>query len=123
MDGVGIGKYPEGDMVRAANTPNLKWLKENAVVSQLKAHGRAVGMPTDGDMGNSEIGHNAIGCGRVFDQGASLVNKAVESRSLFEGETWKELVAHCVDHQSALHFIGLFSDGKCTVTSTTWRPC
>ena len=112
MDGVGIGKYAEGDMVKAAHTPNLNWLRENAVVSQLKAHGKAVGMPSDDDMGNSEIGHNAMGCGRVFDQGASLVSKAIESRTLFEGETWKELVANCVTHSTTLHFIGLFSDGN-----------
>jgi 2,3-bisphosphoglycerate-independent phosphoglycerate mutase len=112
MDGVGIGKYVEGDMVLAANTPNLNWLKEHAVASQLKAHGTAVGMPSDEDMGNSEIGHNAIGCGRVFDQGASLVSKAIESRSLFESETWKGLVKNSVDHQSSMHFLGLFSDGN-----------
>ncbi len=112
MDGVGVGKYEEGDAVRKASTPNLHWLKEHAVYTQLKAHGTAVGMPGDDDMGNSEIGHNAIGCGRVFDQGASLVNKAIENRSLFEGTTWQELVGNCVAHASALHFIGLFSDGN-----------
>ena len=112
MDGVGIGKYEEGDYVRKASTPNLNWLRKNALCTQLKAHGIAVGMPSDEDMGNSEIGHNAIGCGRVFDQGASLVSKAIASRSLFEGETWKEMVSHCIAHESALHFIGLFSDGN-----------
>lgn len=112
MDGVGIGKFEEGDFVRAASTPNMKWLKANAVYTTLKAHGTAVGMPSDEDMGNSEIGHNAIGCGRVFDQGASLVNKAIASRSLFEGETWKELVQNCIQHGSSLHFLGLFSDGN-----------
>ena len=112
MDGVGIGKFEEGDYVRAASTPNMKWLRENAVYTTLKAHGTAVGMPSDEDMGNSEIGHNAIGCGRVFDQGASLVNKAIASRSLFEGETWKEFVQNCIQHGSTLHFLGLFSDGN-----------
>ena len=73
MDGVGIGKYPEGDFVREAWKPNLEWLGKNALVSQLLAHGTAVGMPGDDDMGNSEVGHNAVGCGRVFAQGARLV--------------------------------------------------
>lgn len=112
MDGVGIGKYEEGDMVRAAHKPNLDWLRKQALYTQLKAHGRAVGMPSDDDMGNSEIGHNAIGCGRVFDQGASLVNQAIAGGALFQGETWKALVANCVSHQTTLHFIGLFSDGN-----------
>ena len=75
-------------------------------------HGRAVGLPSDEDMGNSEVGHNAIGCGRVFDQGAQLVNNAIASRSIFEGAVWKELIANCRANQSTLHFIGLFSDGN-----------
>jgi len=112
MDGVGIGKYEEGDMVRKANTPTLDWLSKHAVATRLKAHGKAVGMPSDKDMGNSEIGHNAMGCGRVFDQGASLVNKSIASRAIFEGPVWKELIENVTSHDSRLHFIGLFSDGN-----------
>ena len=112
MDGVGIGKYTEGDFVRAAWKPNLDWLMANCPHTTLKAHGRAVGMPTDEDMGNSEIGHNAIGCGRVYDQGASLVAKAVTSGSLFAGATWRNMIANVKEHNSTLHFIGLFSDGN-----------
>ncbi|MBN1268523.1 MAG: 2,3-bisphosphoglycerate-independent phosphoglycerate mutase [Kiritimatiellae bacterium] len=112
MDGVGIGKYEEGDMVRKATTPHLDWLRAHAVHSELKAHGKAVGLPSDEDMGNSEVGHNAIGCGRVYDQGASLVNQAIAGRSLFEGEVWKELIANVKQHNSSLHFIGLLSDGN-----------
>ena len=112
MDGVGVGRYEEGDFVRASKTPNMHWLRENSLYTELKAHGTAVGMPSDEDMGNSEIGHNAIGCGRVFDQGASLVSKAISSGTLFEGEAWKGAVHNCRAHESALHFIGLFSDGN-----------
>lgn len=112
MDGVGIGKYSEGDAVKAAFTPNLDWLADNAVSGSLKAHGSAVGLPSDDDMGNSEVGHNAIGCGRVFAQGSKLVTAAINNGSLFQGETWKKLVSNCVEHDSALHFIGLFSDGN-----------
>ncbi|MGD9302431.1 MAG: hypothetical protein PVI13_12715, partial [Desulfobacterales bacterium] len=112
LDGIGIGKYEEGDMVRKANTPTLDWLAGNGLASRLKAHGTAVGMPSDGDMGNSEIGHNAIGCGRVFEQGASLVNHAIEERILFNGAVWKELIANVNAHDSRLHFIGLLSDGN-----------
>jgi 2,3-bisphosphoglycerate-independent phosphoglycerate mutase len=61
MDGIGIGKNPESDYVKQARTPNLDWLKENALYTELRAHGVAVGLPDDGDMGNSEVGHNAIG--------------------------------------------------------------
>ena len=112
MDGVGIGKHPAGDMVAKATKPHLDWLKQHAVYTQLKAHGTAVGMPSDEDMGNSEVGHNAIGAGRVFSQGASLVENAINNRSLFEGATWKELIAHVVEHGTQLHFVGLLSDGN-----------
>ena len=112
MDGVGIGKHPDSDYVRIAETPNLDWLREHALYTEVKAHGKAVGLPDDSDMGNSEVGHNAIGCGRVFAQGAALVNDAISSGSMFEDEIWKELVANVNTNQSSLHFIGLFSDGN-----------
>ncbi|MGD8990423.1 MAG: 2,3-bisphosphoglycerate-independent phosphoglycerate mutase [Desulfobacterales bacterium] len=112
LDGVGIGTCAEGDVVSRANTPTLDWLAQNALATKLKAHGTAVGMPSDKDMGNSEIGHNAIGCGRVFAQGARLVNESIESRTLFEGDVWKELIDNVVQHDSRLHFMGLFSDGN-----------
>jgi 2,3-bisphosphoglycerate-independent phosphoglycerate mutase len=112
LDGVGIGTCAEGDVVSRANTPTLDWLAQNALAAKLKAHGTAVGMPSDGDMGNSEIGHNAIGCGRVFAQGAKLVNESIESRTLFQGAVWKELIENVLGHDSRLHFIGLFSDGN-----------
>ena len=112
MDGTGIGKYREGDFVASAFKPHWDWLKQHALYTELKAHGTAVGMPSDEDMGNSEVGHNAIGAGRVFSQGASLVENAINSRALFEGATWKELIANAVQHHTQLHFIGLLSDGN-----------
>lgn len=113
MDGVGIGKNPESDYVKQATTPNLDWLRENALYTELRAHGVAVGLPDDGDMGNSEVGHNAMGCGRVFAQGASLVGKAIASGAMYApGSVWQELIANVNDKSSTLHFIGLLSDGN-----------
>jgi 2,3-bisphosphoglycerate-independent phosphoglycerate mutase len=112
MDGVGIGKHPDSDYVKIANTPNLDWLRENALYTEVSAHGTAVGLPDDSDMGNSEVGHNAIGCGRVFEQGAALVDAAIATGSMFEGSIWNELVANVKANESSLHFIGLFSDGN-----------
>ncbi len=112
LDGVGYGKYKEGDAVLAANTPVLNKLTATCPHTQLKAHGKAVGLPSDADMGNSEVGHNAIGCGRVFEQGAMLVNLAISNGSMFSGSVWKELISNCQKNKSALHFIGLFSDGN-----------
>ena len=111
MDGVGIGHGDAGDMVSKASTPNLDWLKENSLYTTLKAHGRAVGMPSDGDMGNSEVGHNAIGSGRVFDQGALLVKNAVESGDVFKGDVWQDLTSS-LSADNTLHFLGLLSDGN-----------
>jgi len=113
MDGIGIGKNPESDYVKQATTPNLNWLRENALYTELRAHGVAVGLPDDGDMGNSEVGHNAMGCGRVFAQGASLVGKAIASGAMYApGSVWQELIDNVNGKASTLHFIGLLSDGN-----------
>ena len=112
MDGVGIGMKDESDAVWLARTPNLDWLARNTLTTQLAAHGLAVGMPSDADMGNSEVGHNALGAGRVFDQGAKLVQHAVESGELFRSESWRQLTSRVRDSAKPLHFIGLLSDGN-----------
>ena len=112
MDGVGYGKYADGDAVKASRMANLDWLTANSPHTQLKAHGTAVGLPSDADMGNSEVGHNAMGCGRVFAQGAKLVSGAIASGAMFEGATWKKLIAAVKANSSTLHFIGLLSDGN-----------
>jgi 2,3-bisphosphoglycerate-independent phosphoglycerate mutase len=112
MDGVGYGKHSEGDAVAAASTPNLDWFHANCPNTRLKAHGTAVGLPSDNDMGNSEVGHNAIGAGRVFDQGAKLVSNSIGSGAMFEGKAWQEVVGNTLSKKSTLHFLGLFSDGN-----------
>ena len=112
MDGIGLGPHTEGNAVRAARTPTLDWLMERFPHTRLRAHGKAVGLPSDEDMGNSEVGHNAMGAGRVFAQGARLVNEAVTTGRLWEGAVWKKLVQNCIDNDSTFHFIGLLSDGN-----------
>jgi 2,3-bisphosphoglycerate-independent phosphoglycerate mutase len=112
MDGVGYGKYAEGDGVQEARTEYLDELHAACPHTKLKAHGTAVGLPSDDDMGNSEVGHNAIGCGRVFAQGAKRVNAAIKNGEIFEGDVWKKLVANVKNSGGKLHFIGLFSDGN-----------
>lgn len=112
MDGVGYGQYPEGDAVGSADMRCLRGLEASSPHTRLKAHGQAVGLPSDEDMGNSEVGHNAMGCGRVFAQGAKLISQAIGSGSIFTGKTWKKLVANVLEHDGAMHFIGLFSDGN-----------
>ncbi len=112
MDGVGIGKHDDSDGVFLAKTPCLDELMKSEFYTQLKAHGTAVGMPGDDDMGNSEVGHNALGAGRVFDQGAKLAQRSIESGAIFETRIWKELVERVKAKNKVFHFIGLLSDGN-----------
>ncbi len=116
MDGVGnfLGD-PEGYQYNAlykADTPNLDRLASfEKIVTRLAAHGTAVGLPTDEDQGNSEVGHNALGAGYVVSQGAKLVNDAIEG-PLFESSTWRELISYIKERSGSLHLIGLVSDGN-----------
>ena len=112
LDGVGYGAYREGDAVAEAMTQNLDSLRAHWPHTKLKAHGTAVGLPSDEDMGNSEVGHNAIGCGRVYAQGAKLVNASIETGAMFNGPVWKKLINYVKQNNGTLHFIGLFSDGN-----------
>ena len=111
MDGIGIGKPDETNAVWLAKPPNLDQLLKSDMCTQLNAHGTAVGLPSDEDMGNSEVGHNAIGAGRIFDQGARLVNKALKSGEIFETKVWEKITTRALNG-GTVHFIGLLSDGN-----------
>ena len=112
MDGVGRGDGGEGDAVARAKTPNLDRLFSTCPFTWLKAHGTAVGLPTDDDMGNSEVGHNALGCGQIYSQGAKLVQESIENGMLFQSAAWRELSANCTENGKTMHFLGLLSDGN-----------
>ena len=112
MDGVGETPVELGNMVMRATTPTLDEFKATCPWQCIKAHGGAVGLPTDDDMGNSEVGHNALGCGQIYSQGAKLVNESIESGSIYQSETWKDLVGNVCTNGKTLHFIGLLSDGN-----------
>ncbi|QJD29253.1 2,3-bisphosphoglycerate-independent phosphoglycerate mutase [Methylococcus geothermalis] len=112
MDGIGYSPKTFGNAIAQAYTPTLDRLLATCQHTFLKAHGKAVGMPSDEDMGNSEVGHNALGSGQVYNQGASLVAEAIASGTLFQGAAWREIIANAREHGSTLHFIGLFSDGN-----------
>ncbi len=111
MDGVGRGDGGSGDAVAVAKTPVLDQLFAQRPYTWLKAHGSAVGLPSDDDMGNSEVGHNALGCGQVYSQGAKLVGESIQNGTLFASQTWKDLVSNAVAGKT-LHFLGLLSDGN-----------
>ena len=109
-DGVGIAPAGPSNAVTEAATPTLDALTSSALSCELAAHGVAVGLPTDDDMGNSEVGHNALGAGRIFAQGAKLVNSAIATGAIFEGPNWKAAVDR--GRSGTLHFLGLHSDGN-----------
>lgn len=111
MDGVGIKDIESGNAVTQAKTPVLDNCLANYPWQKLKAHGTAVGLPTDDDMGNSEVGHNAIGAGQVYSQGAKLVSESLESKSMYDSEVWKSLASDA-KNGGTMHFIGLLSDGN-----------
>ena len=112
MDGVGIAPDNGANAIAAAHTPTLDMLMKNYPTLSIKAHGTAVGLPGDDDMGNSEVGHNALGSGQVFAQGAKLVSQSIESGKIFASETWNTLIDGVKKNNSTLHFLGLFSDGN-----------
>lgn len=111
MDGIGLNKPGDNNAVYLAKTPNLDKLFTLPFFAKLKAHGPAVGLPSEDDMGNSEVGHNAIGAGRVFAQGAKLVNQSIESGKIFQTDLWKKILQIGKDNKT-VHFIGLLSDGN-----------
>ena len=110
LDGVGVGLGDQYDAVATADTPTLDALEELGPIRTLRAHGRAVGLGSDSDMGNSEVGHNTLGAGRIFDQGANQVDKAIASGRIWKGD-WQWLIGDVIAHSSTLHLIGLLSDG------------
>ncbi|NCN10721.1 MAG: 2,3-bisphosphoglycerate-independent phosphoglycerate mutase [Leptospira sp.] len=114
LDGVGSAPttVEQGNAIQGAKLPNLNRLWSEFPTVSLQAHGKAVGMPSDEDMGNSEVGHNVLGCGRIYDQGAKLVSNSIESGEIFGGKTWTNLIQNVLNKQSTLHFLGLLSDGN-----------
>jgi 2,3-bisphosphoglycerate-independent phosphoglycerate mutase len=112
MDGVGLAKNDAGSAIAAARKPTLDRLFANYPNIRLRAHGTAVGMPSDDDMGNSEVGHNAIGAGQVYAQGAALVADAIAAGSIWSGQGWRKIVVGARAGRGVIHFIGLFSDGN-----------
>ncbi len=111
LDGVGRGAGDEADAVAIAATPTLDRLWAPGARALLAAHGRAVGLPNDDDLGNSEVGHNALGAGVVHAQGALLVGRALASGALVAGPTWQAVVGRGAAG-GAVHFLGLLSDGN-----------
>lgn len=114
LDGVGVGQNDEWNAVHVANAPTIKGLMNPAspLYRTVRAHGLSVGLPSDEDMGNSEVGHNALGCGRVILQGASLVDESIAKGEMWVSQGWDHLKsAWTAKADATFHFIGLLSNG------------
>ncbi len=109
-DGVGVAPPGPSNAVTQAHTPTLDSLAGSDLACELLAHGPAVGLPSVEDMGNSEVGHNALGAGRIFDQGAKLVNASIATGHMWDSPVWKAVVETAKSH--TLHLLGLHSDGN-----------
>ncbi|KAF4351970.1 hypothetical protein CsatB_003144 [Cannabis sativa] len=111
LDGWGEAKPDEYNCIHVAETPTMDSLKKGAPERWrlVRAHGTAVGLPTEDDMGNSEVGHNALGAGRIFAQGAKLVDSALATGKIYEGDGFKYIKESF--ETNTLHLIGLLSDG------------
>ncbi|GAA0170543.1 mutase [Lithospermum erythrorhizon] len=111
LDGWGEANPDQYNCIHVAETPTMDSLKKGAPDRWrlVKAHGKAVGLPTDDDMGNSEVGHNALGAGRIYAQGAQLVDLALESGKIFDDEGFNYIKQSFASN--TLHLIGLMSDG------------
>ncbi len=116
-DGTGLYRgeadgYPGNAFEQACPEHMQRLIDGEHLSMSIKAHGTAVGMPSDEDQGNSEVGHNAIGAGRVFAQGAALVEQAIESGRLFKDEGWRKIIDNSLCNKTPVHCIGLVSDGN-----------
>lgn len=110
MDGFGIREEANGNAIKAAKTPNLTSLFNNNPFTTIGASGLDVGLP-DGQMGNSEVGHTNIGAGRVVYQMLVKISKSITDGDFFEIPALKSAIENCKKNNSALHLIGLLSDG------------
>ncbi|MFS7987250.1 2,3-bisphosphoglycerate-independent phosphoglycerate mutase [Helianthus anomalus] len=111
LDGWGEASPDKYNCIHVAETPMMDSLKNSAPDRWrlVKAHGKAVGLPTDDDMGNSEVGHNALGAGRIFAQGAKLVDNALATGKIYQDEGFNYIKESFANN--TLHLIGLMSDG------------
>lgn len=110
LDGWGIGKGDNADVISQVATPNMDRLQKEYPSSQLHASGEDVGLP-EGQMGNSEVGHLNIGAGRVVFQDLVKINRAVKDGSISENPALMEALSYARDKQKQVHFMGLLSDG------------
>ncbi|MFR5262707.1 MAG: 2,3-bisphosphoglycerate-independent phosphoglycerate mutase [Christensenellales bacterium] len=110
LDGFGLNSHSFGNAIAQANTPNLDAIFTKYPWTKLIACGQSVGLP-DSQMGNSEVGHMNIGAGRIIYQDLSLISKDIEEGEFFKNQVLVEAMDSAKSKGSALHLLGLLSDG------------
>lgn len=112
MDGYGIGKPDETNAMHQAKLPVMEHLLTECANTQLFAHGHHVGLPSDSDLGGSEVGHMTMGAGKTLEQGPTYIQRLIKSGELFKSDSLVKIIKNCVEYQTPLHLLGLLSDGN-----------
>ena len=110
LDGFGYNPQDYGNAIAAAKKPNIDRLMATCPHTLIGASGLDVGLP-DGQMGNSEVGHTNIGAGRIVYQELTRISKSIEDGDFFQNPALLAAVENCKKNDSALHLMGLCSDG------------
>lgn len=110
MDGVGLSQKSQGNALAYARINFLRDILKNYLALSISASGEAVGL-LPGQMGNSEVGHNTLGCGQILKQGTARIEDAFSTGKIWESDAWKGAIKNVKENSSTLHFSGIFSDG------------
>ena len=110
LDGFGQSENKLGNAIAEADTPTLDRIFKLCPTSSLKASGMDVGLPS-GQIGNSEVGHTNIGAGAIVYQNLARINKAIDDGEFFKNSAFLKALQNCKKNSSALHIMGLLSDG------------
>ena len=112
LDGWGVGAPDETNAIHQAALPVMDRLRQNFPYTQLWTHGKYVGLPSENDLGGSEVGHMTMGAGIIKQQGPTLIRKLIQSGDFFKIPALSKIIKNCLNHDTPLHLLGLLSDGN-----------
>ena len=111
LDGFGIRESDNGNAIKMSNLPNITKILQTYPMSELSTSGEDVGLPK-GMIGNSEVGHMTIGCGRAVQQPYTIINNSIKDKSFFENDVLLDLMDHVSENKSCLHLVGLITNSS-----------
>jgi len=112
LDGWGVGVPDETNAIHQASLPVMDGLIQNNPYTQLWTHGKYVGLPSENDLGGSEVGHMTMGAGVIKQQGPTLIKELIQNGEFFEIPVLTKIIKNCLNHDTPLHLLGLLSDGN-----------